>query len=189
LPLPPPLHSRCCHLPRLPAPLQCYCYVCDCLASECSEWGDGLAPTDHCNAHPGNAFFLSLKRQRKMSADRIAAAAALSAGMRGDGPDLPGMGLGGILGRTVSSMMGALGGLPRPGVKAELGAGAAVPPALPCRMKPIPDPSGDRDLMLLARVEVPVKAQGNHTIAGLRDRLEPTGFYLSPDHANHYGDK
>lgn len=43
--------------------------------------------------------------------------------------------------------------------------------------------------MHLARVEVAVKAVGKHTIAGLRPRLAPTGYYLSVDATQDYGDR
>lgn len=42
---------------------------------------------------------------------------------------------------------------------------------------------------LQARVELKVKAVGSNTIARLRERLEPTGFYVHPDPAMDYGDK
>ncbi|KAI7843193.1 hypothetical protein COHA_003176 [Chlorella ohadii] len=59
----------------------------------------------------------------------------------------------------------------------------------PCRMTVIPDPSADRDMMLVARVELMVKAVSGNTIAGLRERLEPTGYYVPPDPTTDYGDK
>lgn len=42
---------------------------------------------------------------------------------------------------------------------------------------------------LQARVEVRVKALGDNTIAGLRSRLAPTGFFTSVDMMPEYGDR
>ncbi len=40
-----------------------------------------------------------------------------------------------------------------------------------------------------ARVELKVKAVSGNTIAGLRERLEPTGYYVPPDPTTDYGDR
>lgn len=55
---------------------KCYCWVCDCLASECGDWGDGSTYQHHCHAHAGHAYFAALKQQRKRAATAAAAAAA-----------------------------------------------------------------------------------------------------------------
>lgn len=44
--------------------------------------------------------------------------------------------------------------------------------------------------MLLARIEVEVEAVGKGTtIAGLRERLAPTGYYLGLDPTVDFGDR
>lgn len=179
---------------------KCYCWVCDCLASECGDWGDGSTYQHHCHAHAGHAYFAALKQQRKRAA--TAAAAAAAAGPAAAGPS------GGsardrlmaelaaaeaaqadslrmqflTMGRP-SGKFGAMCGKP----KVPAAAAAAGKPQ-PCTLTRMPDPAHDRDMLLLARVEVGVKAQGTHTIAQLRKRLERTGFYLSNNPTEVFGD-
>ena len=44
--------------------LQCYCYVCDCLASQCQHWGNGAAVSHHCNAFSGDHTYKLMRAQR-----------------------------------------------------------------------------------------------------------------------------
>ena len=176
--------------PPFPHP-QCYCYICDCPAGECEEWGEGGSYVDHCNAHDDSDFFRGMKRQRKAAKDRAAAQAAARAAARAA---RAGFGFGGGISPSAAELMimecafAAVTGRPRPG-SADVKAAAKPGLPRPCTLRSIPDPVADRDLMLLARIEVGVKAQGSHTIAKLRKRLAPTGFYLPPDLQSDAGDR
>ncbi|KAG2449316.1 hypothetical protein HYH02_005471 [Chlamydomonas schloesseri] len=44
---------------------QCFCYVCDVRASECTFWGTGLSPHDHANAHAGYRQWTRLRHSVK----------------------------------------------------------------------------------------------------------------------------
>ncbi|PSC76011.1 helicase-like transcription factor isoform B [Micractinium conductrix] len=178
---------------------KCFCYVCDCLAGECREWGTGMAYTDHCHAHEGSGFFAALTRARKAKADRAAvtgagSAAAAAAAAVGDGgpPEtqsaqdrlrafLAGRTSGGSSSRKAAAAAAAGSSRevkPKPKQR-------TVPHYPPCTLHGMPDPSADRDLMMLARVEVGVKTVGEYSISELRERLAPTGFYV-PVNVNHF---
>ncbi|KAI3434920.1 hypothetical protein D9Q98_002974 [Chlorella vulgaris] len=170
---------------------KCYCWVCDCLASDCGFWGDGTAFSNHCNAHGDSDQYHVMRRQR-INADlrrkQLAGGdKAAEAGMQGV--------LAGAAAAAMSSTPGALAAAARrlnPFTKAAPHAPSLPPPPPPpppCTLKPIPSPVDDRDLMLLARVELEVKALRSNSIASLRERLVPTGYYVPPDSSAHEGRK
>jgi hypothetical protein len=179
---------------------KCYCYVCDCPTTECKEWGTGLDRTDHCNGHPGSDMHAAQKRLRQVqqAAQRggPAAGAAPAAAAGAQRPNVIQRALDALAGRV--RLPGSVGKAGKAGKAAHLKAarfqpyspdGKPAAAARPCRLTIMPDPSGDRDMMLVARVELKVKAVGSNTIARLRERLEPTGFYVNPDPTIDYGDK
>lgn len=70
-------------------PLQCYCFVCDCLASECRSWGSGSSRAHHCNAHAGHHIYQTLRGLRTAREARSAALAPAAAGNAGSAPGRP----------------------------------------------------------------------------------------------------
>ena len=64
-----------------------YCFVCDCRATECENWGDGSSAGDHCNAGGHDRLYVTLRRQALEQENAAAAAAAAPlAGGRGGAP-------------------------------------------------------------------------------------------------------
>ncbi|KAL4518653.1 hypothetical protein Ndes2437B_g00741 [Nannochloris sp. 'desiccata'] len=43
---------------------RCFCYICDCPASECKEWGSGNARTHHCNATSKSPNYRTQRQER-----------------------------------------------------------------------------------------------------------------------------
>eukprot|EP00887_Chlorella_sp_A99_P003475 scaffold7.g3475.t1 len=183
---------------------KCFCYVCDCPASECKSWGSGAARSDHANAHGGDAYYQAPRAARVRCAPPAAPPAARPASAGAGRP------------RGLRFMMGAVpavGAAPAPTAAAqeqqrlreELAAireemdrlaaqraeqraalqrqrAAAPAPALAaCTLTEMPDPANDPNLMELARLELRCKAVGDNTIKDMRRKLARHGFYVPQD--------
>ncbi|GAB4813732.1 hypothetical protein N2152v2_000778 [Parachlorella kessleri] len=44
---------------------KCYCFVCDCLASECSQWAAGPHKLRHCHAHSRDKRYATMRKYRQ----------------------------------------------------------------------------------------------------------------------------
>lgn len=128
--------------------LQCYCYVCDCPATECTAWGDGWHADDHCHGHPGSAHFLNLKNQRKASARSSGGAGSSRAVARAPYS----------ISKVTSDLIRALRAKhpARAPSQQHTSPGKAKvkpPPPPPCRLKRIPDPAKDPSMLLLVSAQ------------------------------------
>jgi len=61
---------------------RCFCYICDCPAAECKEWGSGNARIHHCNATSKSPTYRS-QRQEHLKKNRADRARPSSAGTGG----------------------------------------------------------------------------------------------------------
>ncbi|KAK9824262.1 hypothetical protein WJX72_009059 [[Myrmecia] bisecta] len=118
---------------------KCYCYVCDCEAASCTEWGTGLNIQDHANAH-STAFWQQLKAHQ---APRHA------------------------LTRATALRRAAIGPAPARRAAASF-------------LVLMPAPAADLSLVPLGSLALKCVALSGTTIAEVRERLVPSGYYHPP---------
>lgn len=131
--------------------------MCDCPAAKCKQWGTGLDPTDHCNGHPGSDVHAAQKRLRQQQAAQRAGPA------EGAAPAAEAASRPNVIQRAIDALAGRMrlpGSAGKKGKAAHLKAGRFQPyspegkpkaAARPCRLTVMPDPSADRDMMLVVR--------------------------------------
>jgi len=151
----------------------CYCFVCDTKASECSSWGNGSRPSDHCNANPGDRYYLSLKVSGAMTA-------AASSSFTTPGPFNVG----------VSSQLATLdtpatrpaGRTPAPGLASPSNGRQWETPYRPAppALDPLPAPTGP-DLVELGEIRLRCKAVDGSTIQQLDGRILRYGVFCTID--------
>ena len=72
-------HSKAPAASNAQACPNCYCWVCDKPQRLCTNWGNGLLRTHHCNAYPGNAEYEAIRSKGRAPAPAPAPAQATAA--------------------------------------------------------------------------------------------------------------